>query len=66
MTIVKLDMEQYLGNGVRLFLKDGRSMNFKVQGFRQNLLDEDLDRWFGYDDEGNKHFIRRSDIEFVR
>jgi hypothetical protein len=59
MEIIKLDMEKYLGRGIRVYMKGGYSINFKPTEMKGP------DKWIGYDDEGNLITVRRRKIECV-
>lgn len=63
MTIVQMNMADYLGRGIQVFLKDGTAINFKPT---EHIKIHEIDMWIGYDDEGQKMQIERKEIEFVK
>jgi hypothetical protein len=60
MEIVTLDMKSYLGRGVQVFLKNGKSMNYRPMELVNG------NKWRGLDDEQNIITIREEAILFVK
>ena len=54
-----MQLKKYLGEAVKIQLKDGGAFNFKVTGCGHDYLD-------GYDDEVTNITININDIDFIR
>jgi hypothetical protein len=63
MTIIEMNMVNYLGRGIKVYKKDGQFLNFKPMSL---VNDEQGERWVGFDDEMNERTIKRNEIEFIQ
>jgi hypothetical protein len=60
MGIEKLNMADYLGRGIQVYLNNGQALYFKPMELKDN------DTWIGQNEESATITIKRDEIMFVK